>query len=84
MRSILIFIIKTYRLVVSPWLGNQCRFHPTCSAYSLEAVERYGALRGGWLMLRRIGRCHPLCDGGIDPVPDLSPQDTATRKTLHG
>ncbi|HEX7047342.1 MAG TPA: membrane protein insertion efficiency factor YidD [Gammaproteobacteria bacterium] len=88
MRSILIFLIKSYRLALSPYLGGQCRFHPTCSAYSLEAIERYGARRGGWLMLRRIGRCHPLCAGGVDPVPDLSPRsihrNTVFRKITNG
>jgi len=70
MRHVLILFIKFYRAVFSPYIGGQCRFHPTCSVYAIEAIERYGALRGGWLMLRRIGRCQPLCAGGIDPVPD--------------
>ncbi len=88
MRRVLILFIKSYRLVLSPYLGGQCRFHPTCSAYSLEAIERHGTLRGGWLMLRRIGRCHPLCKGGIDPVPDLEPRsnrgNTVLRKMING
>lgn len=70
MRRVLISLIKFYQLAFSPYIGGQCRFHPTCSAYSLEAIERYGALRGSWLMVRRIGRCQPLCEGGVDPVPD--------------
>ena len=88
MRRFLILLIKAYRLVLSPWTGGQCRFHPTCSAYSLEAIERHGARRGGWLMLRRIARCHPFCEGGVDPVPDLAPRanhvNTALRKIING
>ena len=61
--------VRAYRLFLSPWLGHSCRFQPTCSVYALEALERHGALRGGWLALRRIGRCHPWGGSGIDEVP---------------
>lgn len=61
--------VRAYRLVLSPWVGQSCRFHPTCSAYALEALERHGAFRGGWLTLRRIARCHPWGGSGIDNVP---------------
>jgi putative membrane protein insertion efficiency factor len=61
--------VRAYRLVLSPWVGHACRFQPTCSAYALEALERHGALRGSWLTLRRIGRCHPWGSWGYDPVP---------------
>ncbi|WP_299130332.1 membrane protein insertion efficiency factor YidD [uncultured Amaricoccus sp.] len=61
--------VRAYRLLLSPWVGMHCRFQPTCSAYALEALDRHGALRGGWLTLRRIGRCHPWGPSGIDPVP---------------
>lgn len=61
--------VHAYRLVLSPWLGSNCRFLPTCSAYALEALETHGALRGGWLALRRMARCHPLGGSGFDPVP---------------
>lgn len=61
--------IRFYRRWISPATPPSCRFHPTCSAYALEAVERYGAGRGGWLALRRLLRCHPFHPGGYDPVP---------------
>ena len=65
----LVGLVKGYRLVLSPWLGSSCRFEPTCSAYALQALELHGALGGSYLTLRRLGRCHPWCDGGCDPVP---------------
>ncbi len=61
--------VRAYRLVLSPWVGHNCRYQPTCSAYALEALERHGALRGGWLAARRIARCHPFGGSGHDPVP---------------
>ena len=69
MRLLLIVVLGAYRRVVSPLLPPACRFYPTCSAYAEEAVRRHGALRGFVLTVKRLGRCHPLCDGGIDPVP---------------
>ena len=69
MSRLLQFLIRGYQVTISPFLGGHCRFTPTCSAYAMEAIERYGALKGSWLALKRIGRCHPLCDGGYDPVP---------------
>ena len=68
-QQMLIGLVKAYRLLLSPWLGSACRFEPTCSAYSLQALQQHGAVRGSYLTLRRLVRCHPLCDGGHDPVP---------------
>ena len=62
--------VHLYRWFLSPFLGRQCRFQPTCSVYALEAIERHGTMRGWWLALRRIGRCHPWGAAGYDPVPD--------------
>ncbi|MBM9596438.1 membrane protein insertion efficiency factor YidD [Roseitranquillus sediminis] len=62
--------IRAYRLLLSPWVGHSCRFEPTCSAYALEALRRHGALRGGWLTVRRIARCHPWGGAGVDDVPE--------------
>ena len=69
MKRALLALIRAYRLVLSPWWGNHCRFTPTCSQYASEAIERHGATEGSWLAMRRIGRCHPWCAGGFDPVP---------------
>lgn len=69
MRAIIIRIIRLYQRFVSPLLGANCRFYPSCSGYTLEALEKHGLLRGGWLSIRRLCRCHPLNPGGIDPVP---------------
>jgi len=65
----LLFLIKLYQVAISPLKPPSCRFYPTCSAYAYEAIKKYGALKGGWLAVKRIGRCHPLNPGGFDPVP---------------
>ncbi|MES9540595.1 membrane protein insertion efficiency factor YidD [Spirillospora sp. NPDC049024] len=67
--AVLILLVRAYRRFLSPLLGQQCRFHPSCSAYGLEALQVHGALRGTWLTARRIARCHPFHPGGYDPVP---------------
>ena len=69
MHKLLVALIRFYRYAISPLLGQNCRFYPNCSEYALEAVQRHGALRGFWLLLRRIARCHPWHPGGFDPVP---------------
>ncbi|HHB11761.1 MAG TPA: membrane protein insertion efficiency factor YidD [Chromatiales bacterium] len=69
MKAVLIWLIRAYRYLLSPFIGQHCRFTPSCSEYAMEAVERYGALKGSWLAIRRLGRCHPFAPGGYDPVP---------------
>ena len=69
MRFVAILLIRIYQWTVSPLLGPTCRFHPSCSNYALEAFNRFGMLRGGWLTVKRLGRCHPWHPGGFDPVP---------------
>lgn len=68
-----VLLLRLYRLVVSPMYGDTCRFYPSCSAYALEAVDRHGVVRGGWLAARRLLRCHPWNPGGVDPVPPVAP-----------
>ncbi|MBK6321728.1 membrane protein insertion efficiency factor YidD [Candidatus Aalborgicola defluviihabitans] len=74
MQTLLIGGVKAYRMFLSPWLGSSCRFEPTCSVYSLQALQAHGAAGGSYLTVRRIARCHPWCDGGLDPVPAESPR----------
>lgn len=82
MRTLLIGLVKGYRLFLSPWLGSACRFTPTCSAYALQSLQDHGALSGSYLTVRRLARCHPWCAGGHDPVPTSTPR-LFTRLGLH-
>jgi putative membrane protein insertion efficiency factor len=66
-------LLRGYKLVISPLLGQRCRFYPSCSEYTMQAIDRFGVIRGGWLGAKRIGRCHPLHPGGMDPVPETWP-----------
>ena len=74
MKRFLILLIRGYSYLISPLLGNNCRYYPTCSAYTREAIEKHGALRGLWLGIKRISRCHPFHEGGVDPVPEPKPR----------
>jgi uncharacterized protein len=71
MSRVLVALLKAYRLVISPLYGQTCRYYPSCSAYALSAIETHGSLKGSWLALRRLGRCHPWTPGGVDFVPPL-------------
>ncbi|RYE13430.1 MAG: membrane protein insertion efficiency factor YidD [Sphingobacteriales bacterium] len=67
--TVFLLLIKAYQLIISPFLGSNCRYTPTCSHYGVEAITKYGPFKGGWLTLKRIGRCHPWGGHGHDPVP---------------
>ena len=78
--TLLLLLLRFYRYFISPWLGNRCRFYPSCSEYAGEAVKNHGALRGSWLAIRRLSRCHPFHPGGYDPVPGTNKH----AECLHG
>ncbi len=69
MKQLLVWLVRGYQIVLSPWIGQSCRFNPTCSNYAIGALKEYGALRGSWMAICRIGKCHPWHEGGEDPVP---------------
>jgi putative membrane protein insertion efficiency factor len=82
MRTLLIALVQLYRWFLSPLLGQNCRFYPSCSCYAQQALERHGALQGSWLAARRICRCHPWNPGGFDPVPE--PTSDNFKRPSHG
>ena len=69
-RSVFISILRGYQYLISPLLGNRCRFYPSCSEYMIQAIRRFGVIKGVGLGLKRLGRCQPMCEGGFDPVPE--------------
>jgi putative membrane protein insertion efficiency factor len=83
LRWLLIGFLRAYRLLISPLYGQVCRYHPTCSAYALEAVTERGSIIGSWLTVRRLARCHPWARGGYDPVP-RSPSITEPSRASAG
>jgi len=83
-KLLLIAFLTAYRAVISPLYGQVCRYHPSCSAYALEAVTTHGSVRGSWLAVRRLGRCHPWAAGGYDPVPARTPRAPAGPSTTQG
>ena len=82
MRKVLILAVKVYRVALSPILGRCCRFHPSCSSYAIEALERYGSVKGTWLAAARLAKCHPFHPGGVDPVPEPSHLAPERRQTV--
>ncbi|RMG59979.1 MAG: membrane protein insertion efficiency factor YidD [Gammaproteobacteria bacterium] len=84
MKRVLILLVRGYQLTLSPFLGQHCRFTPTCSCYTIDALRCHGALKGSWLGLKRLLRCHPWAEGGYDPVPDCSHQHAKPEEEHHG
>nr|WP_228064823.1 membrane protein insertion efficiency factor YidD [Muribacter muris] len=77
--KIMLGLIRFYQYVISPLIGSRCRFYPSCSQYAVEAIQRFGAVKGGWLTLKRIVRCNPLSEGGEDPVPCCKAHQPVTK-----
>lgn len=78
-----LIIIRTYQLLISPWLGHACRYQPTCSEYAVSAVNEHGFFKGGWLTLKRLGKCHPWGGTGYDPVPPSASSQTTDNNCCH-
>lgn len=79
MKTLLVLFVRGYQVALSPLLPAACRYHPTCSQYAIEALEKHGALRGSWLAMKRIARCHPFRPGGFDPVPEPTSPESSRR-----
>lgn len=79
-RNISVLVLRLYRAVISPLYGEVCRYYPSCSSYALQAIQQYGLVRGGWMGIRRIGRCHPWAAGGVDDVPQRVQQKYAVTR----
>ncbi|MES2757358.1 MAG: membrane protein insertion efficiency factor YidD [Pseudomonadota bacterium] len=80
MSKLLVWLLRAYQLLLSPMMGQSCRFYPTCSNYAIEAVRTHGAARGAWLSARRVCKCHPWHDGGVDLVPPVSDKNSSTAR----
>jgi putative membrane protein insertion efficiency factor len=78
MKTLLLILVRGYQVCLSPFLGQNCRFYPSCSHYALEAIGRHGAMKGGWLATKRLCKCHPWHPGGVDPVPEQSSTPSTT------
>jgi putative membrane protein insertion efficiency factor len=76
MKTLLLLLVRAYQLGISPFLGQNCRFYPSCSQYAMEAIGRHGAAKGGWLSAKRLCKCHPWHPGGLDPVPEKDSSKT--------
>lgn len=81
MKVIVTYLIRTYQFLISPLLGPSCRYFPTCSEYALVAIQTHGLISGSFLTVKRVLRCHPGCEGGLDPVPDKACHCTTSNKT---
>jgi putative membrane protein insertion efficiency factor len=77
MKKLLRFLLRAYQLTISPLMAPSCRFHPSCSNYAIEALQVHGAAKGSWLAVKRVCRCHPWNDGGVDPVPPAGNKDSS-------
>jgi putative membrane protein insertion efficiency factor len=80
-RSVFISILRGYQYLISPFLGNRCRFYPSCSEYMIEAIRRFGVIKGISLGLKRLARCQPMCEGGVDPVPETLDGKTSQKNS---
>lgn len=84
MRKLFIALIRGYQYLISPFLGNHCRFSPSCSHYAVEAIQVHGPGRGIWLSVRRLSKCHPWHEGGYDPVPEKTDRSAHDSSSSHG